>query len=187
MRACRLPERPLQGACVPLMVARALRVHLTRREGAEGGTPLQARPTHSCSTACELRARRWLLAPEGGQAQRRVRPPTPRCAHGALRSTRAAGPPDVSPPRPPDERDNRSGRHTYGGTAPSRQAGVSSTACTSAIVHNQGITVVVRVVDCYARKLPALLHGDVLAWAATGRLAPTPQHRGHPRRRVKLL
>ena len=132
-RVCRLLERPLQGACVPLMVARALRVHLTRREGAEGGTPLQARPTHSCSTACELRARRWLLAPEGGQAQRRVRPPTPRCAHGALRSTRAAGPPDVSPPRPPDERDNRSGRHTYGGTAPSRQAGVSSTACTSAI------------------------------------------------------
>ena len=67
-RVCRLLERPLQGACVPLMVARALRVHLTRREGAEGGTPLQARPTHSCSTACELRARRWQLAPDGALA-----------------------------------------------------------------------------------------------------------------------
>ena len=69
-RACRLPECPLQGACVTVMVARALRVHLTRREGAEGGTPLQARPTHSCSTAAafELRARRWQLAPEGALA-----------------------------------------------------------------------------------------------------------------------
>ena len=69
-RVCRLLERPLQGACVPLMVARALRVHLTRREGAVGGTPLQARPTHSCSTAAafELRARRWQLAPEGALA-----------------------------------------------------------------------------------------------------------------------
>ena len=31
-----------------------------------------------------------------------------------------------------------------------------------------------RVVDCYGCASPTLLPGDVLAWVATGRLAPTP-------------
>ena len=155
--------------------------------GSGNSHPRELRPQRAEASAAAGLGASCSVAPEGRHAQRRVRPPAPRCAHGALLSPRAAGPPDVSPPRRPAERDNRSGRRTYGGTTPSRQAGVSSTACASAIVHNQGITVVVRVVDCYGRKLPALLHGDVLAWAATGRLAPTPQHRGHPRRRVKLL
>ena len=48
----------------------ALRVHLTRREGATRGAPLHTPPTHTCSTPCDLRARRgWRqLAPERAPA-----------------------------------------------------------------------------------------------------------------------
>ena len=125
----------------------ALRVHLSRREGATRGAPLHTPPTHTCSTACELRARRGAggsshprerrphlaeprpaaglgascsVALEGHHAQWRVWPPAPRCAHGVLLLLpRAAGPPErrLAAASTPSD-TTEAGRCTHGSAAP---------------------------------------------------------------------
>ena len=183
----------------------ALRVHLTRREGATRGAPLHTPPTHTCSTPCELRARRGggsshprerrphlaeprpaaglgascSVALEGHHAQWRVWPPAPRCAHGVLLlRPRAAGPPErrlAAASTPSDTTE--AGRCTYGSAAPPGPWAIDRLyECYHA--HTRGYRRRARrIVDSYGRTSPALLHGHPLAWAATGRLTPTPRHR----------
>ena len=148
----------------------ALRVHLTRREGATRGAPLHTPPTHTCSTACELRARRGRqLAPERapaalggatpGGGTRRLLQRRPRGSPCPM--ARVAARPEVcarSPP-PPAARRGSAGatprcrvdpqRHNRSRQVHPRQRRPAGpvgppTACTSAIMRIHAVTVVVR-------------------------------------------
>ena len=132
----------------------------------------EPRPAAGLGASCSV-------ALEGHHAQWRVWPPAPRCAHGVLLlRPRAAGPPErrlAAASTPSDTTE--AGRCTHGSAAPPGPWATDRVyECYHA--HTRGYRRRARrIVDSYGRTSPALLHGHALAWAATGRLTPTPRHR----------
>ena len=135
-------------------------------------------------TIMQLGAHSWAAARRGVRVERRPRRAAQNASRGLgglgmvrRRKLRAAGQPDASPSRRPSVRQQKRRVHLrQQGAAPPLPERLDECHRRSSYAHlTSGYRRRARrKADCHGRTLPPLLHGHVLAWAATGKLAPTP-------------
>ena len=139
-------------------------------------------------TITQLGAHSWAAARRGVRVERRPRRAAQNASRGlgglgTVRRRKLLERVNRTPRRrSTPQRDNRSGGCTYVSKAPHRPERTVGHTHLLDECHRRNSYAYLksgyrhrarRKADCYNRTLPPLLHGHALAWAATGKLAPT--------------